>query len=140
MIVVGSCRLSRFDPALVAYTFASLFAVFGITGHYAVRLQRPLTARFWKRGWPVFFRRGHRGRNLGLWGKRVTGEGVPHTSDPVIQAVYQPFISYSHAADDQLSPVIQSALQRFAKAWYQLRAMRVFRGQTGLSANPALWG
>ena len=32
MIVVGSCWLSRFDPALMAYTFASLFVVFGITG------------------------------------------------------------------------------------------------------------
>jgi hypothetical protein len=74
MIVVGSRRLSRFDPALVAYTFASLFAVFGITARYAVWLQRPPTALFWKRGWQVFFRRGHRGRNLGLWGKRVTGE------------------------------------------------------------------
>ena len=103
-------------------------------------LQRPLTARWWKRGWPVFFRRGHRGRNLDLWGKRVTGAGVPHTSDPVMQAAYQAFISYSHAADDELSPVIQSALQRFAKAWYQLRAMRVFRDRTGLSASPALWG
>ena len=29
-IVVGSRNLSRFDAALVAYTFASLFAVFGI--------------------------------------------------------------------------------------------------------------
>lgn len=76
MIVVGSRRLSRFDPALVAYTFASLFAVFGITARYAVWLQRPPTALFWKRGWQVFFRRGHRGRNLGTWGKRITGEFV----------------------------------------------------------------
>jgi hypothetical protein len=74
MIVVGSRRLARFDPALVAYTFASLFAVFGITARYAVWLQRPPTALFWKRGWQVFFRRGHRGRNLGTWGQRVTGE------------------------------------------------------------------
>jgi hypothetical protein len=74
MIVVGSRRLARFDPALVAYTFASLFAVFGITARYAVWLQRPPTALFWKRGWQMFFRRGHRQRNLGLWGRRVTGE------------------------------------------------------------------
>ena len=74
MIVVGSRRLTRFDPALVAYTFASLFAVFGITARYAGWLQRPPTALFWKRGWQMFFRRGHRGRNLGTWGKRVTGE------------------------------------------------------------------
>jgi hypothetical protein len=30
-IVVGSRNLSRFDSALVAYTFASLFAAFGLT-------------------------------------------------------------------------------------------------------------
>jgi hypothetical protein len=36
MMVVGSRRLSRFDPALVAYTFASLFAVFGITARQSV--------------------------------------------------------------------------------------------------------
>ena len=51
MIVVGSRRLTRFDPALVAYTFASLFAVFGITARYAGWLQRSPTALFWKRGW-----------------------------------------------------------------------------------------
>jgi len=31
LIVAGSRNLSRFDAALVAYTFASLFAMFGIT-------------------------------------------------------------------------------------------------------------
>jgi hypothetical protein len=34
-IVVGSRNLSRFDSALVAYTFASLFAAFGLTYRYA---------------------------------------------------------------------------------------------------------
>ncbi len=52
---------------------------------------------------------------------------------------YQAFMSYSHAADGGLSPAIQSALHRLAKRWYQMRAMRVFRDKTSLSANPALW-
>ncbi|HWI57133.1 MAG TPA: MFS transporter, partial [Bacillota bacterium] len=41
LIIVGSRNLSHFDAALVAYTFASLFAVFGITYRYAIWLQRP---------------------------------------------------------------------------------------------------
>jgi WD40 repeat protein len=53
--------------------------------------------------------------------------------------VYQAFISYSHAADGRLAPHLQSALHRFAKRWYKVRALRVFRDKTGLSATPALW-
>lgn len=52
---------------------------------------------------------------------------------------YKAFISYSHAADDKLAPVLQSALHRFAKPWYRLRVLRIFRDKTGLSANPKLW-
>jgi WD40 repeat protein len=50
------------------------------------------------------------------------------------------FISYSHAADGRLAPALQSGLQRFAKPWYRLRAMRVFRDKTGLAVTPDLWG
>ncbi len=53
LIVLGSSRLEHFDAALVGYTFASLFAVFGITRRYAMWLQRPPTAMYWKRGWTV---------------------------------------------------------------------------------------
>ena len=53
---------------------------------------------------------------------------------------YNAFISYSHAADNKLAPAVQSALQRFAKPWYRLRALRVFRDKTSLSATPELWG
>lgn len=74
LIVVGSRKLARFDAALVAYTFASLFAVFGITYRYAMWLQRPPTALFWRRGWQVFFRPAHLGRNLVIWARRVGGE------------------------------------------------------------------
>ena len=52
---------------------------------------------------------------------------------------YDAFISYSHAADGQLAPALQSTLQRYAKPWYRRRALRVFRDDTGLSANPHLW-
>ena len=70
LIVLGSRRLSHFDAALVAYTFATLFAAFGITYRYAMWLQRPPTAMYWKRGWQVFFRPGWLGRNLVMWVKR----------------------------------------------------------------------
>jgi WD40 repeat protein len=53
--------------------------------------------------------------------------------------VYTAFISYSHAVDGRLAPALQSALHSFAKPWYRLRALRVFRDQASLSANPALW-
>lgn len=53
--------------------------------------------------------------------------------------LYKAFISYSHAANDKLVQALQSALQTFAKPWYRLRSIRVFRDKTTLSANPALW-
>jgi hypothetical protein len=53
--------------------------------------------------------------------------------------VYDGFISYSHAADDLLAPRLQSALQRFAKPWWKRRAVRIFRDESSLSANPHLW-
>ena len=52
---------------------------------------------------------------------------------------YDGFISYSHAADDLLAPRLQSGLQRFAKPWWKRRALRVFRDESSLSANPHLW-
>jgi hypothetical protein len=53
LIVLGSRRLAHFDAALVAYTFATLFATFGITYRYAMWLQRPPTRMYWRRGWRV---------------------------------------------------------------------------------------
>ncbi len=62
LIVFGSRNLAHFDAALVAYTFATLFAVFGITYRYAMWLQRPPTAMYFKRGWQVFMRPQQIGR------------------------------------------------------------------------------
>jgi hypothetical protein len=71
LIIVGSRNLSHFDAALVGYTFSVLFATFGLTYRYAMWLQRPPTAVYWRRGWRAFFRRGWRLRNLSTWVTRV---------------------------------------------------------------------
>jgi hypothetical protein len=52
---------------------------------------------------------------------------------------YKAFISYSTAADGKFAPALQSALHNFAKPWYKLRSIRVFRDATSLAATPELW-
>lgn len=52
---------------------------------------------------------------------------------------YKAFISYSHATDGKLAPALHSALHRFTKPWYRLRALRVFRDKTSLAMTPELW-
>lgn len=59
VIALGAVNLEHFDAALVGYTFATLFAVFGISRRYLLWLQRPPTAMYWTRGWVVFFRLLH---------------------------------------------------------------------------------
>src|SRR4051812_44508415 len=56
-----------------------------------------------------------------------------------ITGAYAAFLSYSHAADGKLAPALQSGLQGFARPWFRLRALRVFRDEASLSANPGLW-
>lgn len=53
---------------------------------------------------------------------------------------YDAFISYSHAHDGKLVAALHSGLERFAKRWYELRALRVFYDSASLSAAPELWG
>jgi hypothetical protein len=62
---------------------------------------------------------------------------VPDAARPVPR--YDAFLSYSHAGDDRLAPALQAGLHRFAKPWYRLRSLRVFRDDASLSADPALW-
>ncbi len=57
-IVVGSRNLQNFDPALVIYTFAVVFATWGVIYHYNVWLEKPPTRVYWERGWELFRRRG----------------------------------------------------------------------------------
>jgi nitrate/nitrite transporter NarK len=73
-IVVGSRNLQHFDAALVAYTFATLFATFGISYRYAMWIDRPPTRMYWRRGWEAFFARGMRARNLATLGGRVLSD------------------------------------------------------------------
>jgi len=57
-IAVGSRNLQNFDPALVIYTFAVIFATWGVVYHYNVWLEKPPTRVYWDRGWELFRRRG----------------------------------------------------------------------------------
>ncbi len=67
LLLLGSGNLARFDPAVVCYTFAILFAAFGVTYRFTMWVQRPPTAMYWKRGWQlVFLRPADLARNLGL--------------------------------------------------------------------------
>ncbi len=74
LIVVGSRNLQNFDAALVGYTFSVLFATFAIVYRYAMWLQKPPTALYWRRGWQMFFKRGYLIRNVRLWFQRVTAD------------------------------------------------------------------
>ncbi len=57
-ILVGSRNLQNFDPALVIYTFAVIFATWGIVYHYAVWIQKPPTRRFFQRSFDLLRREG----------------------------------------------------------------------------------
>jgi hypothetical protein len=69
----------------------------------------------------------------------IESESAVTNLDPQSGLVYDGFISYSHAADDLLAPRLQAGLQRFAKPWWKRRALRIFRDESSLSANPHLW-
>jgi hypothetical protein len=74
LIVVGSRNLDHFDAALVGYTFATLFATFGITYRYAMWLQRPPTQMYWRRGWRAFVSPRRFLPNLAQLLRRLIGE------------------------------------------------------------------
>ena len=52
---------------------------------------------------------------------------------------YDAFISYSHRLDAAITARLQAELEHFAKPWYRVRALHVFRDQTSLAASPHLW-
>lgn len=70
LIVVGSRNLSHFDAALVGYTFATLFSTFAISYRYAMWLQRPPTAVYWRRGWQLAVQPQYLLSNLALLANR----------------------------------------------------------------------
>jgi hypothetical protein len=63
LIVLGSQNLAHFDVALLGYTFATLFAVFGITYRWVMWLQRPPTAMYMRRGGRLLLTNGGVGRH-----------------------------------------------------------------------------
>jgi nitrate/nitrite transporter NarK len=76
-IVVGSRNLQNFDPALVIYTFAVVFAAWGVIYHYNVWLEKPPTRLYWDRGWELYRRRGifrSLTRMLALGGTHLVGQ------------------------------------------------------------------
>jgi len=76
-IVVGSRNLQNFDPALVIYTFAVVFATWGIVYHYAVWLNKPPTRRFFERTFDLLRRSGPaRGAAIvaGAFGTHIVGQ------------------------------------------------------------------
>jgi WD40 repeat protein len=66
-------------------------------------------------------------------------QSSPTTNKPALVLEYNAFISYSHAQDKALAPLIQDGLRSFAKPWDKLEALKIFRDQTNLSAAPGLW-
>jgi len=53
-IYAGSRQFRDFDPALVSYAGATVFAAFGVGYRYAMWLRRPPTRLYWRRGWRIF--------------------------------------------------------------------------------------
>jgi hypothetical protein len=51
---------------------------------------------------------------------------------------YDAFVTYAHV-DASIADAVAHGLQVFGKAWYQTRALRVFRDTTSLAASPSLW-
>ncbi len=63
----------------------------------------------------------------------------PGGEDRRRQRDFDAFISYSHDRDGRIAVALQHALHRFARPWYRLRALHVFRDDANLTANPNLW-
>jgi NNP family nitrate/nitrite transporter-like MFS transporter len=66
LIVIGSRNLQNFDAALVIYTFATVFMVWGVAYHYSVWLEKPPTRLYWNRTWDLLRRQGVAGVLLAL--------------------------------------------------------------------------
>src|ERR1700716_879385 len=69
---------------------------------------------------------------------RCPDHAVPATGSCAM-ALYDAFISYSHAQDKPIAAALQAVVQKLGKPWYRRRALRVFRDDTSLSATPSLW-
>lgn len=62
-LLLGSRNLRTYDPALLIYTFGSMFSAFALVYRYTVWLQRPPTRLYWRRGWQLLCGRQARPRH-----------------------------------------------------------------------------
>lgn len=84
---------------------------------------------------------------MGVWDAPVgqtavsdsTAASTPMSMDGEREFQYDAFLSYSHA-DRRAAAAIQKGLHRVGRPMGRLRALRVFRDETELAANPDLWG
>ena len=60
-------------------------------------------------------------------------------AEPITASEYDAFLSYAHR-DRQVTTAIQKGLHQIGRRVGQLRALRVFRDDTNLTASPDLWG
>jgi WD40 repeat protein len=63
----------------------------------------------------------------------------PPAADEGKPPEYDAFLSYAHR-DNEVTVAIQKGLHQIGRRMGQLRALRVFRDDTNLTANPDLWG
>jgi hypothetical protein len=68
-------------------------------------------------------------------GESAESRQMPARSEAEGRHSYDAFISYSHALDGKLAPTLQLELERFAKPWYRMRALRVFRDNANLQGS-----
>jgi WD40 repeat protein len=71
-------------------------------------------------------------RRFGLRVRRTRPDSIPRWG-------YNAFISYSHTANGAIAAVLHQSLERLARPILRRRALRVFRDQESLAANPDLW-
>ena len=78
LIYAGSRGFRNFDPALIGYAVASLFALAAIVYRYTVWIMRPPTWRYFKAGWTNFFSTRNFRRYTGLipvaWWRDIIGQ------------------------------------------------------------------
>ena len=56
-LLLGSRTLRNYDPALLIYTFGTMFSAFALVYRYTVWLMRPATRLYWRRGWQLLCQR-----------------------------------------------------------------------------------
>jgi hypothetical protein len=84
-IYLGSRRFKDFDPALISYAGASVFAAFGIGYRYSMWLRRPPTRLYWRRSLQLFFSPRRLGSNIArllllFWNDFIAQKFIRHRS------------------------------------------------------------